>query len=125
MEATGYCRDYPRSTRHGISVGIDPAYDNFSTFFTAAIEGSRILADVIVLHSNNSDTLSMVYTSREREKLEEIWDQLLAIYEWHGGIARGYDINTWLNMCLIMLLRISSYEIYLIEVYITNKLNFL
>ena len=30
---------YPRSTRHGISVGIDPAYDNFSTFFTAAIEG--------------------------------------------------------------------------------------
>jgi len=22
----------------------------------------------------------------------EIWDQLLAIYEWHGGIARGCDI---------------------------------
>lgn len=32
--------------------------------------------DAIVLHSNNSDTLPMVYI--EREKLDEIWDQLQA-----------------------------------------------
>jgi hypothetical protein len=57
---------------------------------------------VIVLHSNNSDTLSMVYTSREEAGGD--MGPATGIYEWHGGIARGYDINnTWLDMCLMLL----------------------